>query len=186
MTQSLPLHIIEELLRLDDAGRLSKVCKVYVNNYISLEYRAEPKVLVGGPCVLITYGYDSLNDVITTERTITTWTQACQDDVDAASAASPTGPPPPGSIATFHDHQTLVINDTTWTAIPNVSNRSTLIIQNNDSKNIIVNSDNAAPITEGIVIGIGEERQYEDLSPGVTLYLVSTNGNRTIDIEQLG
>lgn len=185
MTQSLPLHIIEELLRLDDAGKLSKICTVYVNNYVSQEYRAEPKILVGGPCVLITYGYDSSNDLITTERVITTWTQACQDDVDGAVSASGTGTPP-GGIASFHDHQELNINAVSWTAIPNVLNRTALIIQNNDSKAIIVNSDNLAPITEGMVIDIDEERQYEDLGPGVTLYLVSTNGNRTIDIEQMG
>ncbi len=184
MTQSLPLHIIEELLRLDDNGKLSKICKVYQNNRIAFEYRAEPKVLVGGPCILVTYGYNASNQLITVERTITTWTQQCQDDVDAALPPS-SGGTPPGGIASTHDHQLLSIVDTGWTLIPNFANRTTLVIQNNTNSDILINSDNAAPITEGILIASDEERQYEDAGPEVTLYLVSTSGAVVIDIEQL-
>lgn len=185
MTQSLPLHIIEELLRLDDQGKLSKICNVYVNGRIAFEYRAEPKVVVGGPCVLITYGYNASNRLITTERIISTWTQDCQDNVDAAAQPVGTGTPI-GDIARFHDHFALVVPDTMWTEIPNVNNRSILIIQNNSNRDILVNSDNTAPITEGITIASKEERQYGDVGPEVSLYLVSTSGTQTIDIEQLG
>lgn len=186
MTQSLPLHVIEELLRLDDAGRLSKVCKVWVNGRLSQEYRTEPKVQVGGPAVLITYGYDASNLIVSIDRTVTTWTAPCQANVDAALPPSGTGTPI-GGIANFHDHQTLSVVDTSWTAIPNVANRSTLVIQNNSNKNLLVNSDNMAPLTEGILIATDEERQYEDVGPEVTLYLVSDGGPAVlIDIEQIG
>lgn len=173
-------------MRLDDAGRLSKICKVYQNNRLAFEYKAEPKVLVGGPCILVTYGYNTSNQLITTERTITTWTQQCQDDVDAALPPSGTGTPP-GGIASFHDHQILSVGSVAWTAIPNVANRTAVIIQNNSNKNLLLNSDNAAPLTEGILIENGEERQYEDVGPEVTLYLVNEGpGSVDIDIEQLG
>lgn len=185
MTQ-LALHVIEELLRLDDEGRLSKVCTTYSNGRIATEYRAEPKVQVGGPCVLVTYGYNASNQLITTERTIATWTAGCEAAITGATGPSTGGSPPSGVLASSHDHQELIVDDTSWTAIPNFANRITLVIQNNSNRDLLINSDNAAPLTEGTLIAQGDERQYENFGPQVTLYLVCIGGVRTIDIEQTG
>jgi len=178
MTQSLALHVIEELLRLDDEGRLSKVCKVFLNKRLSQEYRSEPKVEIDGPCVLVTYGYNATNDLITVKREITTWTSDCQNNIDASL--------PPSDLESGRV-SIVSVPDSSWVALPtaSLSGRVSLAVQNQSGVDLEVKYVNTGSFGTGMLIATGSERGY-DLPEGVILYgRVASSGPKDIRVEEL-
>lgn len=85
-------------------------------------------------------------------------------------------------------HTKVLVNSTSWTALPSnpLLDRNAIAIQNNDeSINVKVNYDNTVSGFEGMTIRKnGGERQY-DIKDTIIIYAKAESGSVHLDVEEL-
>jgi hypothetical protein len=81
----------------------------------------------------------------------------------------------------------VVLNATTWTALPPVSlaGRNSISIQNQDATLAIkINHDNTVVGYVGVIVGPNSERHY-DITDSLVIYAKSASGTPTVVIEEI-
>jgi 3-dehydroquinate synthase class II len=100
--------------------------------------------------------------------------------IDGSFSASPGGLRVGGKVTE------VIINNTTWTALPLTAllNRNAIAIQNRTGQEIKVNYDNTEPGYVGIVIDDKSERFY-DITDAIIIYAKSKISSCTVFVEEI-
>ena len=89
-----------------------------------------------------------------------------------------------GGLTTSGIITEVVVNDTTWTALPAspLASRKVIAIQNESGQTCKLNYDNAAAGFVGVYLKTGAERQYDS---SVVVYAKCTTGTATLVVEEV-
>jgi len=92
--------------------------------------------------------------------------------------------------ATNHKFTKVLINDSSWTALPTtpMTDRWYIAIKNQSNAKIKINSDNSESGYEGMEIPVGAERQY-NFTEARTLYAKAESGagsDLPVGVEEIG